>query len=90
MTEIGANSAGRNSLLEGVRSISARNGRIGIGFAAVDRRSPVNADVSTVAAQNAVVLPTGFKILKHKGRVSIALACGDLDDETLEEYEVVK
>lgn len=81
----------RNSLLAGVRSMSARNDRIGIGITAGDERSSItDADVSTVTAREAVTLPTGFKLLKHRKRDSVALACGDLDDETLEEYEVVK
>ncbi len=88
MTETGANSAERN-LLEEVRSISASRGRIGIGFAD-DKRSPIDADVNTVAARNAVVLPTGFNILKHRERGSFALACGELDDEIIKEYEVLK
>lgn len=80
----------QNPGLQDVRSISARAGRIGVGFVARDKRSAIDADVSTVAARDALTLPTGFRLLKHRKRGGVTLACGKLGAETLEEYEVVK
>ncbi len=79
----------RNSLLAGVRSMSARGGRIGIGFA--DERESLSADCKTSVGLMRFRghAPTGFKLLRHRKHGGAALACGKLDDETLEEYEVL-